>query len=230
MIFPLLFSCTQEENETITAPRVQSNLKVMSGYPENKANPFDEAGRLHNELCLAYESGPVLIATTQDAIEIAVTLAGSSLEFAQLTPNGYTYPSSTRLDFIFQSPNNLWHAVEQLPLTGKARISLTNFLMGVDSLKVQKSDYDGIYQFIIAYEDSVTQDTTFSSLDRQIIFTATSIARYSHHFASLRKKKPPRDKDWDANIGNIVAGTDASPESTAKAVIVSVAASLYSNR
>lgn len=229
MIFPLLFSCTTEETQNET-PAIQPHLKVMTGYPENKANIYDLAGKLHNDLCLAYETAPMSLFSVEDAIWISDSLATSNPQFQQLTLGGLTSVSSSRLAFIMQSSENALQVIDDVNISQKARISLVNFLSTIEIYKTQGAEYDAIYQFIIAYEDSISQDSSLSSQDKQIIFTTSSIARYAHHFASLRKKKPPRDKDWDANIGNITAGTDGAEESMAKAVSMSVAASLYSNR
>lgn len=226
----MLFSCTAEENETIGPRPADMHLRIMDGYPENKSNAFDIAGKLHNSLCLAFEAAPAPIASVSDAVGVTDVLCASDSDFLQLTSGGYTPPSAARLEFILGASQNAQQVIDQSSLSLKAKISLTNFLSTLDFYKSQGKEYDTVYQFIIEYEDSVLHDPVFSSTDRQILFTTSSIARYAHHFASLRKKKPPRDKDWDASIGNIAAGTDGSQESTAKAVAMSVAASLYTNR
>lgn len=107
---------------------------------------------------------------------------------------------------------------------------MANFLATLDYLSKHDSDYDTLYQFIVDYESSVADDSSFGSTDRQMIFTATSIARFDYYFASQHKGKPPRDRDWDANIGNIAAALSGSQQSTAQAVSMSVAASIYRNR
>lgn len=230
MILPILCSCNSDEDIIIKAPQTKQYSKLMGDYPENKANAFDVAGRLHNELCLAYEttSSPILV--MDDAISVTELLSLSNISLTQLTPGGFTPLSGERLEFIVGDSLQALQVIEQLPLSLKAKISLANFVSVLELYKSQETPYDQIYEFIVSFEDSIAQDLTFSSTDKQILFTTSSIARYAHHFASLRKKKPPRDKDWDIKTASILAGADGRWQSMATAIRMSVAASLYLNK
>ena len=230
MIFPTLCCCTPDEEVITTIQIGQLQSKVMINYPENKANAFDDAGKLHNELCLAYEFSPTSILTIDEAVSATNTLSLSNQQLSSLTPGAYGPISKERLSFIFQNGQNPWQVIEQSPLSFKGKISLTNFVSVIEHYKALEKPYDEFYNFIISYESSVLQDVTLAYSDKQILLTTASIARYAHYFASLRKKKPPRDKDWDANVGSIIAGTEGSQESIVSAIRMSVAGSLYSNK
>ncbi|MBD3581298.1 hypothetical protein [Flavobacterium selenitireducens] len=230
MILLILSSCHSEEDLTTQTSQTHQFSKSMAGYPENKANAFDSAGKLHNELCLAYEMAPSPILSMGDAIDLTESLSLANASMVQLTPGGFIPLSESRLEFILADSLQALQVIEQSTLSLKAKISLANFLSVLELYKSQEKQYAQIYDFIVNYEDSITQDLTFSSADKQILFTTTSIARYAHHFASLRKKKPPRDKDWDIKTASILSGTDGSRQNTTAAIRMSVAASLYVNR
>lgn len=230
MIFCILYSCHTQDDVLTEPAGTQHNAKTMTTYPENKANAFDLAGRLHNELCGAYETTPSPILTINDAVSVVDLLSVSNPTLTQLTPEGFTPLSDQRLEFIVADSLPASQVIEQSTLSLKAKISLANFVSVLELYKSQQKPYDQVYDFILSYENSVAQDPTLTSTDKQILFTTSSIARHAHHFASVNKKKPPRDKDWDIKTASILAGCDGSQQSTVAAVRMAAAASIYINR
>ncbi|RZK13163.1 MAG: hypothetical protein EOO46_00320 [Flavobacterium sp.] len=229
MIIPFLFSCTMD-NEKSNTQSIAPNHRT-AGFPENISNEYDTAGKLHYDLCEAFDISPSVISSLHEAVSATNGLAVGSQDFQLIVPGNYVSPSEQQLSYIIENPQRPVDVINQLALSGKGKTSLLNFVNTLDFFKSQGMTYDEIYSFIVSYEDSINQDVSFGEVDRKIIFTTTSIARYAHYFTERRKKKKPvRDKDWDVSIGNLVAGSDGSQESTAKAVSMSVAVGLYNNK
>jgi hypothetical protein len=102
-------------------------------------------------------------------------------------------------------------AIANSSITSEAKRSLCGFMNTV--LLWKNDDFAKIYQSIISYESSVITNPQFSSEDKRIILTASSITRYSLYDDTGRK-----DKDWEASVGNFVGGVTGAIGQSSRAV------------
>jgi len=223
-IFSLaLTSCEAEDSETI--PQTELMAREAS-FPDNPANPYDAAGRLYTDITEAYILNGTTVGTTAGAIAITESLAESNTDYLAIKPGSYLSPTAMRIDYIATHGKFATdEAIATAGLTIKAGQSLTAFLddlMDYDAA----TDYGILYDYIVKYETSVLTDPMLTSYDQRILLTTSSIARHGFY---LKKKKRPRDRDWDISWGNITGGIEGSTEDMAKAVVMAVSAGIVLN-
>jgi hypothetical protein len=216
----LITSCTTDTIETVESTdsnvsinktkrtaRLESNLT-----PENPANVYDSAGKLHNDILDIYLAGNyqyTTIAEINQQIE-AITAANSNLILLNSQTN---QPANlVEMQEIIDSPQaKLDEVISNSTMTNAAKISLSNFMN--DVLLWKNNPYEDTYQLIVSYESSVIANTQFTCEDKRIILTTSSITRYSIYYEEERK-----DKDWGASVGNRVGGISGAIDNSSTAV------------
>lgn len=220
---PALTSCETDEPDT-----VPNTLTLReAAYPDNPANQYDAAGQLYNALTESYIYGGLAAGTAAEAVSITEAIAAANPDFMRIKPAGYVTPAAARIDYIATHEQAAAHEIiSTAGLSVKAQLSLSGFidtLMDYDAL----TDYGIIYTYIINYETAVLTDPMLTGYDQRVMLTTSSIARHGFY---LRKKKRPRDRDWDISWGNITAGTEGGTEDTAKAAVMAVATGILLNK
>lgn len=199
IILPLsTIACSDEYTgeTTETAHIIRSTLKTGNG-PGNPANPFDQAGTIHNEILEALETTDF---NSQSIADVAVLIDSVSTANPGLASSSNSPALSTKLaeiTWIVNTDNAINGVLATSTLGASARTSLMEF---VDSLLLSADDpYEDIHPMIVSYEADVLANNAFTSNDKRIILTTTSVVRYSVH---ERKRK---DKDWETSVTNIAA-------------------------
>ena len=221
----LLSSCNDDSyNPEISTAENTNYLMREADDPSNSANAFDIAGQLHIELTEGY------LLTSPKAIPLGNTIAAVELianlnpTFLSLRPYDYVSPTAIRIEHILTNGNA---AINNLAISAPAKTGLTHF---IDTLMVHQesnTDFAVVYSYIINYEASVMLNNSYNEMDKRVLLTTSSIARHAMHFA--RKRKKPRDRDWDISWGSIVAGGSGTEESMSKAVVMSAVAGIDLN-
>lgn len=96
---------------------------------------------------------------------------------------------------VSQSQGILELNVENSSMTLAAKASLSNFIENI--MQFNDDDYESILQWVALYESAVSVDDSYTTEDKNIILTITSIADSSLFYEKTRK-----DKDWDTAVGN----------------------------
>lgn len=205
VILPLLIvSCTTDNIEDtysidkkVSGKKSEKSARLVQNLgPENPANIYDLAGKLHNDILDIYLNGNYqhnTIAQISQQVE-AIAAVNNDLLLLDLDTN---LPINLEeMQEIVENPQaKLDATIANSPMTNAAKLSLSNFLN--DTLLWENNEYEAIYQSIILYETSIMTNTQFTDEDKRIILTTSSIARYSLYYARERK-----DKDWDGSVGN----------------------------
>ncbi|TRX32568.1 hypothetical protein FNW52_16920 [Flavobacterium sp. ZT3R18] len=227
----LIVSCTADTIDTTESidSKVSSKKSgktarlVQNLTPENPANVYDFAGKLHNDILDIYLTGNYqynTIAEIAQQIE-AITIVNRDSVFSNLKTN-----QPINIEEIQEIVNNpeskLNEAIVNSSMTNVAKDSLSSFM---NSLFLwENAAYEEIYESIISYEASVMANTQFTNEDKRIILTTSSIARYSIYYAKERK-----DKDWDSSVGNRVGGVSGAIDNSSTAVVMSLVAGIMIN-
>jgi hypothetical protein len=205
VILPLLIvSCTTDsientdsiDNKVIDKKSEKYARLVQILTPENPENVYDLAGKLHNDILDIYLAGNyqhnAIVEISQEVEAIAAV--NNDLMLLNLETN---LPIDlNEIQEIINNPQaQLDEAIANSSMTDKAKGSLSNFMTSL--LSWENDEYAEIHQSIILYESSVMTNPQFSSEDKRIILTTSSIARYSLYYARERT-----DKDWEASVGN----------------------------
>lgn len=203
IIFSLLVSCTNEnidEKTTLvenslskTKPR-HSGKMIQTTSPENPDNPYDIAGKIHNDILDSYLTASYPFTTIVQISHKVDSISALNNDFTNLET---TLPLNFgEIQETYNTPQRkLEQAIANSGMTNAAKICLANFM---DSIALgETGEYELLHPSIISFETSVISNTQFTAEDKRIILTTSSIVRYSIYY-----KKERKDKDWETSVGN----------------------------
>ncbi|MBF7092618.1 hypothetical protein IUY40_13865 [Flavobacterium sp. ALJ2] len=206
-ILPLFtIACSEEyTGEVIETAHKTGSAKKTDIGPDNTANPFDIAGSIHNEILETLEQTNF---NSQSVEEIAILIDSVSAvyppELVLLSSNATLSTRVSDIIWIVNSNNAIDDVLAVSSLGVNAKTSLLTF---VNSLVLASDDpYEDIHSMIISYEAGILSNTEFTSDDKRIILTTTSVARYSI-YGEKRK-----DKDWETGVTKIAAAVSGAEE------------------
>lgn len=220
----LIVSCTHDTIDTLASidskisnKKLEKTARLVQNLtPENPANIYDLAGKLHNDILDIYLAGNYqhnTIAQISQQIEVIVAENNNS------TLLNLEIALPTNLDVIQEIINNpqtkLDQTIANSTMTTAAKDSLSRFM--ADVLLWENHSYEEIYASVLSYESAVIANPTFNNEDKRIILTTSSIVRYSIYYSSIDK-----DKDWDISIGHRVAGLSGAIDNSSVAIIRSL--------
>lgn len=224
-------SCdTHEVIPETEVPLNENQVILMRGteLPFNSANAYDIAGQVHSDIFNSYYNLPALPSRLDSIISLIDLEMIHHDYFDALANFDYHRFSTDYYDSIIKQPaSSLDNALSASLLTTSAQDTLQSFLNAL-FLKVSfEENYLDIYDFIIDYETTVMNTTTYSSAEKEFLLTITSIARHSIYNKDKKPKpKPNTDPDWDWLITCIVGSVDGAvysvPESIATALKVGI--------
>jgi len=224
-----LFSCSPDEQETVNTTTAglgeAQDYKKSALSPSNPANPFDQAGLLHNQIL---DLLPITKLPNPSLSFFYNTLEDLALQdnsFLALAPGGYLPVTPEQANSI--GTTTLGNALSFTTLSAASRTSLENLVNTIVAFDYDHKNYNEIYEPIVAYESAILA-SSLSPQELNVILTITSIARYAAFAQSTGKGKGKgRDKDWRLSMGNITAASYGVRESGAKAIILSLASGLF---
>lgn len=225
MLAVLALSCTNDydrEDSISNFKNKDATSKKNAGLnPENTANAYDIAGKIHNDLLDAYLSGNFsnqTINTVSSKID-SISFLNSDL---QNLPSHYP-ANFQEIQGIVDSPEiQLEQIIANSSMSMASKNCLSDFMSSVTLW--QNNDYDVIHQSIISFEAAVTNNQQFTAEEKRIILTSSAITRYSLYYASERK-----DKDWETSVGNRVGAVQGALSNSATAVTRSLLAGILSS-
>ena len=202
---------------------------INEPLPLITSNPFDNAGRLHDELFESYYESVNLPTSIPDIISRVETIAGTNTTFIEMKETNYYSVSPDRIQYIVEHKNTcVAEIIASSSLTAAAKVSLSEFINSLIVLFPTESSGDALSDFVIKYENAVSANPLFTTNDKKIMLISTSVARHSVCMARKRPKKNT-DPDWIIFVGNIIAGTEGSEESSAKAVTMALVSGIVQN-
>ena len=214
----LSVSCTSENMEnaeivkrTLAEEKSKKISKQLQNLgPENPANAYDIAGKIHNDILDAYLSGNYEFNTIAQISQKIDSISALNNDLLNLETN---LPVNLQeIQETVDSPQiKLEQAMANSTMTRAAKICLFNFMTSI--LLWEKNEYPIIHQLIISFETSVIYNTQFSNEEKRIILTTSSIARYSSYYAKERK-----DKDWETSVGNRVGAVQGAVANSSTAI------------
>ncbi|WP_406843499.1 hypothetical protein [Flavobacterium soyae] len=188
-------STDSEFNQSEAFSNAESKSNVGLALPMNTANPFDYKGkRYYDELGNYYQHN----STPNSASELSdqIRFMSNKMGKAHNSYKNIILFNNAIVDSIMSDPDNMLILIVENSLLGSAaKSSLTTFLQGL--LSKRELEFTIIYDYVVAYEDSILEDTSLSEDDKDTVLTVASISRYSLYSASERK-----DRDWESSAGN----------------------------
>ncbi len=222
----LLVSCSEPHEVTIHEEQTPVLYKTTIS-PVNTGNPYDLAGQIHNELMDVYflhDSLP----TTVAGIAAKVESTALNLKFTSLGLP-YEFDSISRVNFIL---SNLTTCTSDIIEASVDEDAAEDFSIFIDSLLLlceTEEDYEDIHDDIVAFEDGLQSNTTYTIADKKTLLIATSIIRHSTY---ARKKRPKKstDPEWDLLVGNVAGAIDGADEGMQEAIMRSFIVGVAENQ
>ncbi|MBU0941519.1 MAG: hypothetical protein KKD36_08815 [Bacteroidetes bacterium] len=232
VILPLLIvSCTNDsindteriENKVANKKSGKLNRTMQNLSPENSANEYDIAGKLHNDILEIYLTDNYQYTTIAEVNQRIKSIVAANTSLSALNLDANSAVDLEEINEIITNPQSkLQGTIANSSLTTIAKLSLSNFMNTVTTL--ENEEYESIYQTIVSYESYVITDPQFTSEDKRIILTTSSLVRYSLYFAKERK-----DKDWDSSVGNRAGAIVGALENSSTAVTRSLVTGILTN-
>jgi hypothetical protein len=224
MLAVLALSCTNDyarEDSISNFKKKDAHTKKNAGLnPENTANAYDIAGKIHNDLLDAYLSGNF---SNQTINNVSSKIDSISFLNSDLQNLPSYYPANLQeIQGIVDSPEvQLEQIIANSSMSNVSKNCLSE-LMSSAALW-QNSDYEAVHPSILSFEGSVINNQQFTAEEKRIILTSSAITRYSLYYASERK-----DKDWETSVGNRVGAVQGALSNSATAVTRSLLAGILS--
>ena len=112
--------------------------------------------------------------------------------------------------------------VENPSMTSAGKASLSDFIES--TMQFNNGDYESMLESIALYQSNITSDNSYSSEDKCVILTISSIAS-----SSLFYEKKRGDKDWETAVGNKVDDFIPTDQVTFKTVRMALLSGIIQN-
>ncbi|GAA6765721.1 hypothetical protein AAFH68_16590 [Flavobacterium sp. CGRL1] len=202
VILPLITTACSEEyiNKTVhtaeTASNTLNDFKKLKVSSQNAVNTFDNAENVYNKILDVFCQNEFDLNSVEDAAFLIDSVANSYSELDLLSTDAALDRRIPQIKWIINNDDAIDAIILNSSLGASARISLAGF---VQSITRRADDpYEPLHRMIISYQQYVLHSSQFSSNDKQIILTTTSVVEYS-----VKRKR--KDKDWDTSVTKIAA-------------------------
>jgi hypothetical protein len=223
-ILPLFtIACSEEyTSEIIETAHITGSAKKSEIGPDNTANPFDNAGSIHNKILEILDETNFNSQSIEDiAILIDSVSAVYPPELVLLSSNPTLSTKLSEITWIINHNDAINDVLTESTLGESAKTSLLTF---VNSLVLSTNNsYEDIHSMIVSYETGILTNTEFASNDKRIILTTTSVARYSIY---TDKRK---DKDWETGVSKIAATVSGAEVDLVLGLKMALIIELYQN-
>lgn len=225
------FTVLSCEDDRLTDQQLQPDYASLgvSESPYNSYNPYDYAGRIHDELLHMYYAQDSIPNTTAGACTSVEELAASHEDFHFIQPTDYQSSSVLRVSAIMANgATAISTAIDNADMSIEGEINLSRFVDDFTDVYNEEEDYSEIYNLIIGYENEVLTSNTLTSSDKKIILVTTSILRFSSLAA---KKRPKKNKDpaWEILICHIAGTIEGASSSVAEAITMGLVSGIEEN-
>lgn len=226
-IFSSCDSTSDSPSESTTNSQLSS--RIANELPGFSANPYDEAGWIHNEIFESYYEIGGKPTTVAGIINRVQALADSNADFIRIKSNPYRAVSPERINYILEhKPTCVAEIISSSSLTTNGKLSLSNFINSFLITFDKEASCDVLYSVVTHYEKAVLENSLLTNSDKQLILTTTSIIR---HTSYLAKKKPKKntDPDWTILIVHIAATLEGVEYGMAESITGGLVAGISSN-
>jgi hypothetical protein len=228
IILTFFSSCNNDENTIQEFNPALNNRGVGDNLPANSSNPYDNAGRIYDEIFDTYYNGTSRNSDVQSVIANVENIANSNSSFISMD-SSYTSLSAERVQYLAtRSSSDIGGIIGASNLLSIGKTSFSNFLISFTALYDSESDALQMYNAVVKYEEAVITNGLLTVKDKRIILTTTSVLRYSSYRA---KKKPKKntDPDWLISVGHAFGSEEGAEENEAKAIIEGLVTGIVSN-
>ncbi|WP_199117783.1 hypothetical protein [Pedobacter sp. ASV28] len=219
-----------QHNFELSNKSESSSFSLTATDPSNSDNPFDEIGRVHNQLFDTYFAN-----TTHDksvagiATEVEM-IASANHAFQNIHGAGTNRNTMANLQSLVGNEiTAVSDAISKSSISQYAKASLQDFCSKVITLNSSVDDFAPLYTLIKNYEVQTLQDNELTPVEKEKILTVTSITRYST-YKGKKKPKKNTDSDWDMMIFGLAGSIGGAENSPAEAIVNALSAKILQNK
>lgn len=207
----LLYSCdetTDLESKPLAQPHSLLTHRLgdaqLLDLPINHNNPYDYVGQLHYELYLNYYAKqPDSLLSFEQVVNDVEGIANTNSNFISLAGTNYSFSNTMALkQFIGCKTLCLDTILAHSSLSFSAQERTKDFFEDFTILFESNLYSEPILDYIVQFENEILTSLAISELDKSIILSTTSIARYGTYESKSRPKKNT-DPDWDSLITSL---------------------------
>lgn len=232
-----LFSCSDTSETEVLETSNSENLhhayrfvdNVSQLLPFNPANKFDYVGALHYEL---YKDFYAQVKDTLSLSQVALKvqqLANQQTEFVNHFGPTYCF---TELEGVLSLLSCESSCVETVlsssSLSVVAQEKMEIFFSNFNLLFEKNTTSEALLDYIYLFEEEVIYSTDFTTFDRSVILSTTSIARFST-YESKRRPKKNTDPEWDSLITNLLGTIVGAEQSIEDGLVASLICGIQTN-
>lgn len=223
IVLPFLaISCSEESdfNPSANNYAIEAELVNSSKMPENKANPFDEKGKMYYDLLSAYlkENG---VPNSISEVTKQVQFISGEYDRSSHTKKVSISVISEQVSWIMTDPeNSLTEIIGISSLGAAAKLNLINFLKSL--IEKKGYEYTALYDYIVSYEATILGSTTLDEDEKETILSVSSVSRYS-----LYADSGHIDRDWEISVANKKANKTIDSHNASIAAILALFERLF---
>ncbi len=228
--FDFFSACTASDPDVKDDPATSANKGIGAVLPAYSNNPYDNAGRIYDDLFDEYYNGSIRSKTVVGIITEVTSIANANNAFLANNNSGYQPLSATRIEYLAsRNSSDIAGIIGSSNLSLTAKVSFSNFLISLVGLCSTETDAQTMYDEVVKYEEKVLMSSFLGFEDKRIILTTTSIIRYSSYRA---KKKPKKntDPDWLILVTHVFGAEEGAEENSSKAILTGLVTGIVSNK
>lgn len=195
LILPLFtIACSEENtNKKTETPQVTQSFKTSESAPYN---PYDRAGEIHKELSYILDRNNFNFHSIEEATNLIDSISKTYPELDLVSAHVDLSKKISDMRWILNNNDAIDQITLSSTLTEDACSSLCLFLQSL--IKRDDNPNEDLRYMILGYQESVQNNGSFSSDDKQIMLTTATLA-----LNSVERKR--KDKDWETSVSKMAA-------------------------
>ena len=150
--------------------------------PSNKENPYDYAGKMHNDALEAYFSSPVKISSITGIVQFLNNYVSTHFNRSARLKSTDLPSSDVVRKVLEDKENDFKNVFFNAGVSSDAQIRLKEFYELIIRDKNNPSaNYNDLHQRIASFEGRVLDDATLTPEDLRVVLVASSVGRLSLH-------------------------------------------------
>ena len=160
-------------------------FSLFSNAQSNTKNKFDYVGKLHNEIVDTYLKNNFSYQNSEELCNQINEIASKNNNFISIVGSDNFKADSKTIDLgINDFKNYFKNIINNQPMSENGKQNsqkLVNYLFesGFSSNKVS---YQELFDYIVSFENEIIISKNLTDLDKQVLLSSSSVARYSLYF------------------------------------------------
>ena len=160
-------------------------FSFFSNAQSNIKNKFDYVGKLHNEIVDTYLKNNFSYKNSEELCKQVNEIASKNKNFISIVGSDNFKADSKTIDFgINDFKNYFKNIINNQPMSESGKQNsqkLVNYIFE-KGFSTNKVSYQELFDYIVNFENGIIVSKDLTDLDKQVILSSSSVARYSLYF------------------------------------------------